>query len=82
MHRQEEWTTTIADPPHGGSLTQTFVVRLWEPSEPAWGTAKGLRGVVEHVQSGRSVAFGDEGGLLAFLRGAGLTADVSTGGAS
>jgi hypothetical protein len=82
MHRQEEWTTTIADQPHGGSLTQTFVVRLWKPPEPSWGTAIGLRGVVEHVQSGASVAFSDENVLLGFLRGAGLTADGSTGGAS
>jgi hypothetical protein len=82
MHRHEEWTTTVADPTHGGSLTQTFVVRLWEPPEPSWGTAEGLRGVVEHIQSGESVAFGDADALLEFLRGTGGTGERSTGGAS
>lgn len=84
MHRHEDTMMTVADPSSegGGSLTQTFVVRLWEPPEPSWGTAQGLRGVVEHIQSGESVAFGDAEALLAFLQGAGRTGEGSTGGAS
>jgi hypothetical protein len=58
----------MSDQSHGGSLTQTFVVRLWEPPEPSWGSAQGLRGVVEHIQRGDSVAFGDSEALLGFLR--------------
>jgi hypothetical protein len=37
------------------------------------GTTLGLRGVVEHLESGDSVAFSDEDALLAFLREAGRT---------
>jgi hypothetical protein len=81
VHRHEARTTTVTDPP-GGSLTQTFVVRLWEPPEPSWGTAHGLRGVVEHIQSGDSVAFGETDALLAFLQTAGRTGGRSAGGAS
>ena len=80
MHRREA-RTTVTDPP-GGSLTQTFVVRLWEQPEPSWGTAQGLRGVVEHIQSGGSVAFGDTDALLEFLQNAGRTGGRSAGGAS
>ena len=63
----------------GGSLTQTFVVRLWEEPEPSWGTVEGLRGVVEHIQSGESVAFGDADALFAFLQDAGRTGERSAG---
>ena len=46
---------------------QTFVVRVWV--EPAEGTnAPGtLHGVVEHVGSGGSTTFTDDGELLTFL---------------
>jgi hypothetical protein len=82
VHRHEERTSTVADSPPGGSLTQTFVVRLWETPAPSWGTAEGLRGVVEHIQSGDSVAFGDEVALLTFLQTAGSAGGSSTGGTS
>jgi hypothetical protein len=72
MHREEARTADVADP-LGGALTRTFVVRLWQPAEASLGTTLGLRGVVEHLQSGESVAFGEEGALLAFLRDAGRT---------
>ena len=71
MHREEAATAGVADP-LGGALTRTFVVRVWQP-EPSGGTTLGLRGVVEHLQSGDSVAFSDEDALLAFLREAGRT---------
>ena len=58
----------MSEQSHGGSLTQTFVVRLWEPPEPSWGAAQGLRGVVEHIQGGDSVAFSDPDALLGFLQ--------------
>ena len=79
VHRREERATTVADASSGGSLTQTFVVRLWEEPEPSWGTAEGLRGVVEHIQSGESVAFGDADALFAFLQDAGRTGERSAG---
>ena len=49
---------------------KTFVVRIWTPAEPLVGERDTLRGVVELIGSRRSVAFGDEGELLTFLRGA------------
>jgi len=73
MHSQDATTTSVADETPGGALTDTFVVRLWQPPETSRGTALGLRGVVEHVRSGESTAFGDEQTLLAFLRGTGRT---------
>jgi hypothetical protein len=81
VHRHEAKTTTVTDPP-GGSLTQTFVVRLWKQPEPSGDTAQGLRGVVEHIQSRDSVAFGDVDALLDFLQTAGRTGGRSAGGAS
>ena len=80
MHRHEDTTSSVADPPIGGSLTRTFVVRLWETPEPTWGTGTGLRGVVEHVRTGDSVAFGSADALLAFLRTAAGGDAGSTGG--
>lgn len=68
MHRHEDTMSSVHDPATGGSLTQTFVVRLWEAPEPTWGTDEGLRGVVEHVRTGDSVAFGSADALLAFLQ--------------
>jgi hypothetical protein len=45
---------------------QTFVVRIWVPAEAEPGHDV-LRGVVEHVPSGRKLAFEDRSELLAFL---------------
>lgn len=72
MHHEEARTAGAADL-LGGSLTQTFVVRVWQPPEASRGATLGLRGVVEHLQSGESVAFGDKDALVAFLRGPGTT---------
>ena len=82
MHRHEDTTPSVADAAGGGSLTQTFVVRLWEAPEPTWGTDMGLRGVVEHVRTGDSVAFGSADALLAFLQTATGGRASSTGGAA
>ena len=71
MHRAETATPSVLADPTGGSLTRTFVVRLWRPPMASEGTAPGLRGVVEHLRSGESLAFSDEDTLLAFLRDAG-----------
>ena len=72
----------MVDPTVGGSLTQTFVVRVWEPPRPVWGQAGGLRGVAEHVQTGASAAFESTDALLAFLQTAMEGRARSTGGAS
>lgn len=72
----------MVDPTVGGSLTQTFVVRVWEPPGPVWGQAEGLRGVAEHVQTGASAAFESTDALLAFLQTAMEGRAGSTGGAS
>jgi len=82
MHRDEDTTSSVDDPATGGSLTQTFVVRLWEAPDPMWGTVAGLRGVVEHVRTGDSVAFGSADALLAFLQTAAGGSSRSTGGAA
>jgi hypothetical protein len=55
---------------------RTFVVRVWTPAEPAVEEQGALRGLVEHVGSGRSAPFADELELLAFLREA-VLADSS-----
>ncbi len=47
---------------------RTFVVRVWTPTEPFVEEGDPLRGVVEHVGSGRSTPFGSESELLALLR--------------
>ncbi len=47
---------------------ETVVVRLWVPTEQATGAHEPLRGIVEHVGSGSSAAFGDESELLTFMR--------------
>ena len=66
----------------GGSLAETFVVRVWEPPERvARRTAPALRGVVRHVRSGRSTTFVDEDALLAFLRARHGVRPSSIGGA-
>jgi len=80
MHRDEGTASSVDDSAAGGSLTQTFVVRLWEAPEPTWGTDVGLRGVVEHVRTGDSVAFGSADALLAFLQTAAGGRTRSTGG--
>jgi hypothetical protein len=48
----------------------TFVVRVWTASEQPLELDCHLHGTVEHVGSGRSLPFADEGELLAFLRDA------------
>ena len=58
------------DPGSGGSLAETFVVRLWEPPQAAGIDPGGLRGVVRHARSGRSTTFPDGESLLEFLRAA------------
>jgi hypothetical protein len=60
---------------------ETVVVRLWVPTEQAPDPRHSLRGIVEHVSSGRSAAFGDESQLLAFLRDA-SDAAYARGGAA
>jgi hypothetical protein len=50
------------------AVVQTFVVRLWTSPEPSSRTADSLRGIVEHLRSGRKAPFADEDELLAFLR--------------
>ena len=82
MHRDEDTASSADDPATGGSLTQTFVVRLWEAPDPTWGTVVGLRGVVEHVRTGDSVAFGGADALLPFLQTAAGGRTRSTGGAA
>ena len=77
----EAIATSAGEPPAtGGSLAESFVVRLWQPPERSRDGRDALRGVVQHVRSGRSTTFVDGGRLLAFLdeerRGTG-----STGGA-
>ena len=47
---------------------QTFVVRLWTSEEPSLRSSDSLRGIVEHLRSGRKGPFVDEEELLAFLR--------------
>jgi len=73
VHPQETRKGSVTDETPGGALTDTFVVRLWQPPDASRGTTLGLRGVVEHLRSGESTAFGDEDTLLAFLRGTGRT---------
>ena len=49
-------------------VVQTFVVRLWTSEEPSQRRPDSLRGIVEHLRSGRKGPFADEDELLAFLR--------------
>ena len=68
MQEPEAITTSTGEPPAtGGSLAESFVVRLWEPPERSPDGGDALRGVVRHVRSGRSTTFVDGVGLLAFL---------------
>lgn len=46
---------------------RSFIVRLWHPLDLA-DPARGLRGTVVHVGSGRSAVFTDAATLLAFLQ--------------
>jgi hypothetical protein len=48
---------------------ETFVIRLWSQSTGAEMEWAGLRGVVEHLGSGRSGTFTEDDELVAFLRG-------------
>jgi len=56
----------------------SFLVRVWEPADPAAGGDSGLRGVIRHVPSGAEATFASEAELLACLR-AGVT-DPSVAG--
>ena len=68
MQELDTRATTVAEAmPVGGSLAETFVVRLWEPPPHGGDRARDLRGVVRHVRSGRSATFVAEDALLAFL---------------
>ena len=68
MQESEAITTSTGEPPAaGGSLAESFVIRLWEPPERSRDGRDALRGVVRHVRSGRSTTFVDGVGLLAFL---------------
>jgi hypothetical protein len=49
----------------------TFVVRVWGPLADG-GEETGLRGVVEHVASGRSERFRTDDELVSFLRASDL----------
>jgi hypothetical protein len=52
------------------SSMQTFVVRVWTASTTSPENAQPgrLRGVVQHVATGRSETFTDDGELLEYLR--------------
>jgi hypothetical protein len=68
MQDAETISTSRGEPPAtGGSLAESFVVRLWQPPERSRDGRDALRGVVQHVRSGRSTTFMDGGGLLTFL---------------
>lgn len=71
---------TVGNDPHvGGSLAETFVVRLWEPPRAAGIDPDGLRGVVRHARSGRSATFTDAEALLELLRTARHAPERATG---
>ena len=74
-------TTVGNGPPAGGSLAETFVLRLWEPPETAGHEPGALRGIVRHVRSGRSTTFVGGEPLLAFLRAQRHAPECSSGGA-
>jgi ethanolamine utilization microcompartment shell protein EutL len=47
----------------------TFVVRVWIPGEPEEAEVRdGLKGTVEHIDSGDVRVFASEGALLNFVR--------------
>jgi hypothetical protein len=46
---------------------ETFVVRIWVPSEAGYPAEPGLRGSVSHVASGHSESFAGTDELLAFV---------------
>jgi hypothetical protein len=82
VHGTEERMTTVGNgPPAGGSLAETYVLRLWEPPETAGREPGALRGVVRHVRSGRTSPFVDGASLLAFLRAERHAPARSSGGA-
>ncbi len=47
---------------------ETFIVRVWRPNQAPAIVDDGIRGVVEHVQSGSRRTFADEAGLVAAIR--------------
>lgn len=77
---KEDVATVGNDPGSGGSLAETFVVRLWEPQQTAGLDPGGLRGVVRHARSGRSTTFTDGESLLEFLRAARHAPEREVGG--
>jgi hypothetical protein len=77
---QAHQEATAGDAQGGGSLAQTFVVRLWEPPGPVGNRPEALRGVVRHVRSGRSATFVDESSLLAFLQAERRGTEQTAGG--
>ena len=68
------------DPGSGGSLAETFVVRLWEAPQAVGLDPGGLRGVVRHARSGRSATFTNGESLLEFLRASRHAPERQTGG--
>jgi hypothetical protein len=51
-------------------MTMTFVVRLWTPKEEEDVEAhlsEPMRGVVEHIDSGRSAVFSDQSQMIEFI---------------
>jgi hypothetical protein len=58
---------------------QTFVVRVWKPPDESEKTPERLRGVVEHLPSGRSQTFKDDGELLRFLHVGGRELELQLG---
>jgi hypothetical protein len=66
--RYPEQTADIDRRVVGGATARTFVVRLWGHGEPTGDGPEALRGIVEHVQGGRSAPFRDADALLALLR--------------
>jgi hypothetical protein len=72
--------TTATDAVEGGSLAEMFVVRLWEAPAAVGDSAGALRGVVQHVRSGRSTTFVDELSLLEFLHAERRGAEPTAGG--
>lgn len=82
VQETQERTTTVGNgPPAGGSLAETFVLRLWEPPETAGHPPGVLRGVVRHVRSGHTTPFVGGASLLAFLRAQRQAPERSSGGA-
>ena len=70
MDPGESVATVGNDPGTGGSLAETFVVRLFVPLEPDHGADDDLHGVVEEVGSENHQSFTGGTELLSFLAAA------------